>query len=279
MLGVAKPVILCGEKNTASHSQMNKQVTTGLAPGQLMQWPTRLRGLIYGGVLTYSALAIGSGLDRLALQGLDNDGAVAADPIDPASTALLGAAYLAAKTPLKAGAAYRTAARFGWRDPLAQVFLMDQALRFGAMDLAAMRLDAVLRHDPDFPLRDMLLARLETSQQGRTELARRLARRPGWNRQFMGEGSPLLLGPALQNRAAVLMALESPLDCKTIAPLAKRLIEADDILRARQLWRKHCPTASGEINDPGFTRAWSEVLTPFDWNLSTSGDIAAAPAA
>lgn len=177
---------------------------------------------------------------------------------------MLGAAYLAARTPLKAGAAYHTAARFGWRDPsLAQLFLMDQALRFGAIDLAAMRLDPVLRHDPDFPLRDMLLARLATSPQGRTELARRLARRPVWTERFMGEGSPLPL-PALQNSVAVLMALESPLDCTTIAPLAKRLIEADDILRAHQLWRRHCTTASGEISDPGFTRAWSEVLTLFD---------------
>ena len=103
--------------------------------------------------------------------------AVASDPIDPRSTALLGASQLAAGQNVKADRSFRIAAKFGWRDPLTQIYFMNAALNAGQPRLAALRIDAVLRQAPNFPVRDMLLAQFEATPQGRAALAERLALR------------------------------------------------------------------------------------------------------
>ena len=107
------------------------------------------------GLLAFAALAGASGLDRMSLfepalgrlvpeplraQGARSTAALAitrnqpgpalaaaraavkADPIDPGSTALLGTAYLLNGQLAEAEAAFRVAARFGWRDPATQAY-------------------------------------------------------------------------------------------------------------------------------------------------------------
>ena len=102
--------------------------------------------VMLGGVAVFAALALGSGLDRLSatrpgaaawvpkplraeswraeaarlLAAGDGAGAsvmaeqaVRADPIDPRSTALLGAGQLADRKAVKADRSFRVAARFG----------------------------------------------------------------------------------------------------------------------------------------------------------------------
>jgi len=203
--------------------------------------------------------------------------AVVADPIDQRSVALLGAAHLALGQRIEADRAFRTAARFGWRDPLTQLYLMDQAQKSGEVRLAALRLDAVLRHNPRFPLRDLLLAQFEVTPEGRAALAARLALRPAWTVHFTDDGGTLPL-TALRNRAEVLKAYPgSSLGCETILPLVNRLDGATDVLIAKQIWLRHCPTASPGLADPHFTALSRERRTPFEWNLAASGDITAVP--
>lgn len=279
-----------------------------------MTLPRAVRHLrLLGGVAALAAMAAGSGLDRLsghypnmagfvpalfaaeahrseaaqALRAMDKARAMAAarlavttDPVDPRSTALLGTASLLSGQALPADRAFRVAARLGWRDPLTQLYLMDHALRAGQVDLAAMRLDAIFRQNPVFPARDMVLGRFDATPKGRSAVARRLALRPAWTNQFMGEGSRLALS-TLRSRAAILEVVPGKIwGCEPVEPLVRRLIETGDPLTAKRLWSVHCPIASRGISDPHFQELRAvRQRSPFDWNLAGGGDIAIAPAA
>lgn len=276
-----------------------------------MPTPAGKRLVILAGVAAYVAVALGSGLDRLAVQypalvryvphplaaaalraraaeilhGRNGREAIAAaraavmaDPADHRSAALLGAAYLAAGMQVPADRAFRTAARFGWRDPLTQLYLMEQALAVGATELAALRLDAVLRQNPHLPLRDMVLAKFEATDHGRTALAHRLALRPAWANQFMGHGGPL---PAavLRGRADVLRVVPGQVfGCEAAAPLINQQVRADTVRPARDLWDRYCQAGSASIADPEFRSLARRQRTAFDWNLASGGDFSAAPA-
>lgn len=276
-----------------------------------MRPKARSQLIVIAGTLAFAILAISSGLDRisprefamarfvaapLAAEAYRADAAAAlrarelpnavtaarnsvvADPIDPRSVALLGAAHLALGEQMQADRAFRAAARFGWRDPLTQLYLMDQAQKSGEVRLAALRLDAVLRQNPRFPLRDLLLRQFEVTPEGRAALAARLSLRPAWTALFMDDGGTLPL-TALRNRAEVLKAYPGfSLGCETVAPLVNRLVVAGDALIAKQVWLRHCPTASPGIADPHFTALSRARRTPFEWNLVASGDITAVPA-
>lgn len=261
---------------------------------------------VWAGVLGFSALALSSGIDRLAerhpsmaraapfsggpgahraqaaeaLEEENHAAAIAAarqavlfDPVDPRSAALLGAALLSSGEQASADRAFRVAARFGWRDPLTQLYFMDQALLMGDWHLAATRLDAVLRQDPAFPLRDMLLARFEASAEGRAALGKRLALRPSWLATFAASDLP---SPVLLNRSKVLAAMPGPgLGCDTITPLVGSLVAAADVHAAKELWAVHCPRSSAGIADPGFAQIATILRTaPFDWNPIGAGDVA-----
>lgn len=265
------------------------------------------------GVSAFVALALGSGLDRLAIRQPALAGmvptpmaaeahrvraigalrkrdqaealsaarqAVAADPVDPRSAALLGAARLLSRQPVLADPAFRVSAQLGWRDPLTQLYFMNQALRSGDMNMAALRLDAVLRQNPLFPGRDAVLSQFAASHEGRRALARRLVLRPPWSSQFMGKDSRLTLAE-LRARAATLQAAQGKQwGCDAIAPLVNRLVEAGDPITAKRLWSRHCPAASSTIADPAFAQlSVPREVTPFEWNLVGSGDITLAPAA
>ena len=110
------------------------------------------------GLLLFGALAAASGVDRMSLlapalgrlvpgplQAQAASKAVAADPVDPASTALLGTAYLLTEQPAEAEAAFRIAARFGWRQPATQIYWYEAALQSGDWPRAVDRADALLR--------------------------------------------------------------------------------------------------------------------------------------
>ncbi len=270
----------------------------------------RGKAAVLGGCLAFALLAAGNGLDRASashpalakfvpgllaaeahravaarsLDGGDNALAIArselavrADPIDPRSTALLGAAHLAARQAVRADQAFRVAARFGWRDPLTQLYFMTAALNAGQPRLAALRLDAVLRQAPNFPVRDMLLAQFEASAAGRAALAERLALRPAWTSQFLGDGNSLPLA-ALQSRAAIVATVPGPKwGCDTVAPLVTRLVISGGAAAARQLWQGQCPDATSTIADPHFAALLrGREPVAFEWNLIGSGDVSAS---
>lgn len=274
----------------------------------------RLSGLtMLGGVAVFTALALANGLDRLSatrpgaaewvpaplraeawraesarlLAAGDGPGAaalaryaVAADPIDPRSAALLGAGLLADRKAVEADRSFRVAARFGWRDPLTQLYFMNAGFAAGQPRLAALRLDALLRQAPFLPVRDMLFAQFEATPERRAALAERLALKPAWTEAFLIRSGDLPL-PALKARAAIVATMKGPdWNCETVEPLVTKLIDKGGVADAKRLWLAQCSFASPGIADPRFTRL-QRTANPvaFEWNLAASGDVSIAPAA
>ena len=170
--------------------------------------------------------------------------AVARAPIEPSSTALLGAAWLGKGDEDRARAAFTVAGKLGWRVPLTQAYWMREALDANDTRIAALRLDALLRQQPALLGEDRLLAPLEASAQGRAALAARLATRPPWLADYVndhGEASR----EGMLRRASVLLTLaatDQRLGCEIIRPAAVRLVVLNEPAVAQQVWRAHCGT-------------------------------------
>ena len=266
-------------------------------------------------LLLYAALVVGSGFDRLsanapAMERLvprpfraqaarsaaelasvrgqrgamlaNARQAVAADPVDPGSASLLGAALLLQGDNRGAERAFRVAARFGWRDVATQVYWFEAAVESNEMEPAADRLDALLRAQPDFPQSEALLARLETTGAGRAALERRLAARPGWLSTYVQISG--LAPAAVPRRAGVLVELGrggTRLGCAGVAPFVTGALDAGARREAEQVWLAHCPGARIDrgIADPGFEAFGTEQASPFGWQAAPSGDVSIEPVA
>jgi hypothetical protein len=206
--------------------------------------------------------------------------AVKADPVDPASTSLLGGALLLRGDNPGAERAFRVAARFGWRDVPTQAYWYEAALEARQMEPAADRLDALLRANPNLSSSDALLAQLEATPAGRAALERRLAERPGWLQSYLQvAGKPPEL---LDRRVVVLTELARRgmrVGCRDIAATVASALASGGRRQAEQLWQAHCPGAkvTGGLADPGFERLGDEQAFPFGWRTAPSGDVAIDP--
>jgi hypothetical protein len=269
-------------------------------------------GLGVAGAIGYAAVALGSGLDRMsddrpsasrlvppffrvnaarslaasALERRQFDSAVAEarravahDPVDARSSGMLGRAYYQSGKWGPAYNAFAFAGTLGWREPVTQIYWMENALQSGRLDIAADRLDALLRQAPAFPQRNLLLAQLEATPAGREQIARRLAARPDWIETYFRDAPSLELA-ALSARSEVadVLALKGGVrSCKLVSPLIRALFDNGRVDSAWEVWRDHCP-APGESpvpTDGGFERAQlTGPLTPFDWRFTDDGAIA-----
>ncbi|MET0180247.1 MAG: hypothetical protein ABW194_07175 [Novosphingobium sp.] len=216
-----------------------------------------------------AATALGEG--RIGAAIAAGRRAVASDPIDPLATSLLGTALLLAGRWDAAEAAMRVSAQGGWRTAATQLYWAEVALGAGEHDLAAQRIDAVLRQNPDLPTRNALLARLETTAAGRDALARRLALHPGW-RDGYGVQFAEIAATQARWRTDVLLRLGRaghPLGCVDAIPPVASLASIDR-QAARVLWRQHCPRArSGALVADG-SFDWADPSrpgSPFEWQF------------
>jgi len=281
-----------------------------------MARPAALRLLAFTGALAYGALALGSAADRLAAQhpalggwvpapfaneSLRADGraqlaagntaaalrsaraAVSAAPLDPESTALLGAARAASRDRAGADRAFRVAGQLGWRVPYTQTYWLEQALAAGDYATAALRLDALLRRDPGLITQPALLDPFERNPAGQRALVARMALRPAWLDRYAGEAARLPAA-ALRQRATVLeqlAAANTPLGCEGIGPAITRLAALGEIAPALSLWQRHCPQRrSGALGDGAFADLQiDQAPSPFAWALTSHADVALALAA
>lgn len=203
--------------------------------------------------------------------------AVRHDPIEARSTALLGAARLLDRNPQGAGTAFRISARFGWRDPLTQAYWYETALGLGDYDLAAMRLDALLRSGAALVPPEVLLAPIEATLQGREALARRLARLPVWADRYLAPSGDLHRD-ALIRRAEVVTALRETrsLGCARVGVLTRALLESGERTRAETVWQAHCPSSriGGGIVDADFGQVGRDGgEAPFGWERHVYADV------
>ncbi|HYD24915.1 MAG TPA: hypothetical protein VEB68_08955 [Croceibacterium sp.] len=260
-------------------------------------------------LLAFVALALASGFDRLGLQApgpgrlvppalransarsaatlalvrqqrgaalAHARAAVAADPVHPASTALLGTARLVDGDLAGAETAFRVAARFGWREPATQLYWYEAALRSGDLPRAAERLDAVLRTRPGFPASEQLLAPVESSAAGRAALIARLRQRPLWLTGYLrthGQSDAIFARRALV--LAELARAGSRLGCLPVAPFVEDALERGARREGERAWLAHCPGASldGGVVDGGFERFGRAGPSPFGWRAELSGDV------
>lgn len=238
-----------------------------------------LSGLAAGvAAAVYAFAALASGLDRLgaddpvlagmlpsavAVQSLRNQAsnaqsigesdkalqlaraAVRRAPIEPSSTAILGAALLGKQDEQGADQAFRVAAQMGWRVPLTQLYWMQTSLAYGDYPNAAIRLDALLRQQPALIRDRKLLDPLERSEEGRAALAARLVERPDWLPPYsidVWNTAP----DVLELRRAVLLDMArdgASLGCVGISQFVQREIDIGNVRGAHEVWSAHCPSA------------------------------------
>jgi len=201
---------------------------------------------------------------------------VRAAPIEPVSTALLGAARLGAGDAAGADQAFLVAGHFGWREPITQYYWMQRALQVGDYRVAALRLDAMLRQQPDLSENSNLIAPVQAEPAGRDALAKQLLQRPAWLAAFADKAAGL---PAdqLEQRADVFDRLLRDgvvLGCNGSGRLAAALVGAGLPGRGKALWDAQCGTRRSLIGDAQFARLQAGVAaSPFDWTIVGDGDV------
>lgn len=204
--------------------------------------------------------------------------ALGADPVDPASSALVGAALLARGDRRGAERAFRVAARLGWRAPLTQLYWLETALAAEDIGAAILRFDVLARQYPQAPAMALAATRLEASEAGRAALAGRIARGANWAATYAqidgSSGAERVLA-----RGNVLLAaarLGAQLGCEPTARITRSLADIDP-QRGAALWREHCPeaAAAGALTDAGFEAfVPSRARVPFEWRSAGDGNLA-----
>lgn len=234
---------------------------------------------VVGLSLVYTALVLGSGADRLtatrpemapgipapfasealrvagaqALAGGDAQATLAISrkalrdaPADPQSAAMLGAGLLASGKSREANQAFLVAGRLGWRVPVTQSYWLGKALSASDYDLAALRLDALLRQQPQLLSQRQLMDPIERNPAGRAALIKRMALHPEWLPAYLSDvqSSPPDL---MMQRSDVLEEAGQQglvLGCEAIAPTIARLSELNLPNQAARLSQVHCRPAT-----------------------------------
>lgn len=173
------------------------------------------------------------------------------------------------------------AARSGWRDGFAQLWLLDRALAQRDYTTAAQAADALLRIRFADAQARAAFATLTGTSSGRTALAERIAARPPWATVVLRD----LRGATRQQAeaaAALLVALDQrgirP-DEKDIRPLIDNALAYGQGDVMQRLWRRLNPTmvadADGGLNDGDFTQFASDSTKwqPFGWSMMDTPDI------
>jgi hypothetical protein len=254
--------------------------------------------------LGYSALALGSGLDRISEKSPDlapqipaffasealrvrggqalaagqaqtalalGQAAIADAPTDPQSTAMLGAGRLASGDRDGAEVAFRVAGKLGWRVPITQSYWMDRALGAGDYRIAAMRLDALLRQQPALHRQRLLLDPLERNPAGRSAMVERMLAQPVWLASYAGDVHDLPADVMLQREPVLTEAASKGLvlGCPAIAPTVNRLALLGQVGEGSALWRAHCPAAGKALLGDGLFQMAGpgDKASAFGWEL------------
>ena len=231
--------------------------------------------VIIGLSIVYTGLALGSGADRLtatrpematripalfaseALRVAGSqalaDGDVRATlaiarralrdaPADPQSAVMLGAGLLANGDRKQADQAFRVAGRLGWRVPITQSYWLGKALSASHYDLAALRLDALLRQQPQLLSQRQLMDPMERNPAGRAALIKRMALHPEWLSVYTADVQSTPPDVVMQRSDVFEEAGHQGLmlGCDAIAPIIARLIALNLREQAGRLAKAHC---------------------------------------
>ena len=261
-------------------------------------------------IAAYAVLALGSGGDRLsagqpelarkipaifAAEAVRTKGAEAlaggqavtaaeigtrallSAPTDPQSAAIFAAGRLASGDRVTAERAFRVAGQLGWRVPITQSYWMGQALASGNYEIAALRLDALLRQQPALLRQRQLIDPMERNPAGRTAMIKRMALAPVWLGYYASDVYGLPADVLLQRTAVLDEAARRGLilGCGAIAPIAHGLVAAGQPRAGSGLWRQHCPAAGrGLVSDADLTTLnIAAKPSAFTWELIGNGEL------
>ncbi|WP_100259411.1 tetratricopeptide repeat protein [Qipengyuania seohaensis] len=199
--------------------------------------------------------------------------AILADPLDARGPAFLGAAaYRAGRTEL-AERAMKTATQLSPREPLSRAALAAHAIERGEVEEAALHFDALLRAQPAARELDVLFSMMESSEDGRAELARRLAGETLWSEAYLraeGQRQEVLRDRA---RFLTIRSEQIGLECSRVEPLVRALADRNLRADAQALQAANCtdPESNQLLIDPSFERLGQDAL--FGWRRHRSGDV------
>jgi hypothetical protein len=224
-------------------------------------------------------LARGAGLAAMPAVRRDMTAVLRREPVNPPAARLLGLAYAAQRDEAQAERALRYAERMSRRDLPTQLALIESAVARGDIAVALTHYNrALVTNNRSRDLLLPILVAAADQPQVTGPLARALAARPRWWREFMdrfihASTSPLALHTL--SRAAGL-AQRRTSDIWLVAAAQRRLIDLGAPARAADLYlrlrgRGGAPLAP--IRNGGFEEAGG--MEPFDWNLRDEPDLAA----
>ena len=203
---------------------------------------------------------------------------IAASPLNRDAVGLLALSRLLQNKADPADAAFRVSGQLGWRDTPTQLYWYAVGIDNGDYTLAAQRIDALLRANPDYPEAPRLIRPLESTPAGRAALVARLRERPEWLGRFARPGDNFT-DEQLADRSAVLALLAQQhvvLGCDGVSALATRLVDRGMRSEGVALWKSQCgreQTSGAGLFDPGFGALAARVPSPFAWRTFTSGDV------
>ncbi|HWU03117.1 MAG TPA: hypothetical protein VN222_10295 [Novosphingobium sp.] len=205
--------------------------------------------------------------------------ALARTPAESRTLAAYAMTRLLDHDPAGANQAFRLAAQLGWRDRLTQLYWLNQALELGDMRVAALRLDALLRQEPERAADEPAVTYLESLPDGRAQWVARMAERPNWLLPYALQADKLPLAEVVL-RAQTLRELAghgTVLGCIAVSPLVERLIAGGAVDAARDLWLAQCPGAAGHVvTDGRFIDARpDQTLASFAWQFMGQPDASA----
>ena len=221
------------------------------------------------------ALKTGDGQKALAIART----ALSREPIFSSSAAIFGSANYLLNRSDEARKGFEVRARLGSREPTTQHYWMQEALNAGDYQIAALRLDALLRQNPTFPLNPSVMPAFEANPQATAALNARLQMRPVWLTHFVA-GSTSLDGVALDRRINTLSLLAQgghPLGCGLAGQVVDRLARLGRLVQANAFDAAQCPRPmTGFIVDGNLTQlSTSGSYGGFlRWRIFPTGDMA-----
>lgn len=197
---------------------------------------------------------------------------VKARPVPAESLTRLARAALLEDRQTLANEALFEAARRGWRDPIAQVAILEGALLVDDWSVVAQRLSAMRKLRYPRELTDRRMAIMAEHPEGRAELVRQFGQDPFWLQQFASYGPEILTAATFAGLIdEVLPDVEAAQHCAVLLEAAAALVAAHEGALARDLWQVDCrPQASSPATLALNAQLGDEELSPFSWQYQTS---------
>ncbi|WP_298190277.1 hypothetical protein [Novosphingobium sp.] len=198
---------------------------------------------------------------------------ILSDPISAQAVSLLGRSELYAQHLPEAQKAFVVSGQLGWRDPMTQIYWLDQALQGSDYKVAAERLDALLRQSPDDENRDRFIAVMASTPEGRAAMATRLKLAPQWARVMVINIADLPDDQLRQRVDLMLRTGSGVWDCPATQLFAQKLINQGLLGEAQSVWRLNCGSSDALVYDGRFEHFDTLKATfGFDWQVSNRGD-------